>query len=91
LYEFGVIASSMHMAWMRTTAGRFKSDFQYSAKITYNNFPWQDCRSDALVANKVTTNCDLYDPLAMPANLLKAHQALTSLLPSLERLKKGKK
>lgn len=40
LYEFGVIISTMHMAWMRTTPGRLKSDCQYSAKITYNNFPW---------------------------------------------------
>lgn len=56
LYEFGVIASSMHMAWMRTTAGRLKSDFQYSAKITYNNFPWPDCRSDALVAPTKSIN-----------------------------------
>ena len=39
LYEFGVITSSMHMAWMRTTAGRLESRYQYSAKITYNNFP----------------------------------------------------
>ncbi|MDO9281686.1 MAG: class I SAM-dependent DNA methyltransferase, partial [Methylotenera sp.] len=51
LYEFGVITSSMHMAWMRTTAGRLKSDFQYSAKITYNNFPWPECRSDLQIAN----------------------------------------
>ncbi|MDO9281225.1 MAG: hypothetical protein Q7T88_02440, partial [Methylotenera sp.] len=104
-----VITSSMHMAWMRTTAGRLKSDFQYSAKITYNNFPWPECRSDLQIANgdgatttalhnelrayknieaaaqavldarAVHTNAslaDLYDPLTMPANLLKAHQVL---------------
>lgn len=28
------------MAWMRTTTGRMKSDFQYSSLIVYNNFPW---------------------------------------------------
>ena len=42
LFEFGVITSNMHMAWMRTTCGRLKSDYQYSAKITYNNFPWPE-------------------------------------------------
>ena len=42
LFEFGVIISSMYMAWMRTTAGRLKSDYQHSAKITYNNYPWPD-------------------------------------------------
>ena len=109
LYEFGVITNCMHMAWMRTTAGRLKSDFQFSAKITYNNFPWPECRSDLQIANSdsamtaasrdelrayqnietaaqalldaraVQTNAslaDLYDPLTMPANLLKANQVL---------------
>jgi hypothetical protein len=40
LYEFGVLHSSMHMAWMRTTCGRMKSDYQYSNTIVYNNYPW---------------------------------------------------
>ena len=90
LFEFGIITSSMHMAWMRTTAGRLKSDFQYSAKITYNNFPWpalqannhaavEVCAQAVLDTRAVHTNAslaDLYDPLTMPANLLKAHNAL---------------
>ena len=108
LQEFGVITSTMHMAWMRTTAGRLKSDFQYSAKITYNNFPWptlpvrgelvepqqavnastgsaravkniEAAAQAVLDARAVHTNAslaDLYDPLTMPANLLKAHQVL---------------
>jgi hypothetical protein len=40
LYDFGVLTSSVHMAWMRAVAGRLKSDYRYSAKIVYNNFPW---------------------------------------------------
>jgi len=40
LYEFGVLHSEMHMAWVRATAGRLKSDFRYSNEIVYNNFPW---------------------------------------------------
>lgn len=40
MYEFGVLTSAMHNAWMRTVAGRMKSDFQYSNNIVYNNFPW---------------------------------------------------
>ncbi|MBR1870681.1 MAG: hypothetical protein IJ802_02530, partial [Kiritimatiellae bacterium] len=39
LYHFGVLTSSVHMAWMRATAGRLKSDYRYSAQIVYNNFP----------------------------------------------------
>jgi hypothetical protein len=46
LYHFGILSSAMHMAWMRYTAGRMKSDYQYSAGIVYNNFPWPDDPSD---------------------------------------------
>ena len=42
LYHFGVLTSSVHMAWMRAVAGRLKSDYRYSANIVYNNFPWPD-------------------------------------------------
>lgn len=40
LYHFGVLSSNVHNAWMRAVAGRMKSDYQYSAKLVYNNFPW---------------------------------------------------
>ena len=46
LYHFGVLTSSVHMAWMRVVAGRLKSDYRYSANIVYNNFPWPECESD---------------------------------------------
>ena len=45
LYDFGVLQSMMHMAWMRTVCGRMKSDYQYSINIVYNNFPWPDLPS----------------------------------------------
>ena len=40
LYEFGILSSTMHNAWVRYTCGRLKSDFRYSAGIVYNNYPW---------------------------------------------------
>ena len=40
LYEFGILTSNVHMSWMRAICGRLKSDYRYSAKIVYNNFPW---------------------------------------------------
>ena len=40
LADFGVLTSSAHMAFTRATCGRLKSDYRYSAKIVYNNFPW---------------------------------------------------
>ena len=42
LYEFGILSSTMHNAWMRSVGGRLKNDFRYSAAIVYNNFPWPD-------------------------------------------------
>ena len=42
LFEFGVMSSSMHNAWVRVTCGRMKSDIRYSVQIVYNNFPWPD-------------------------------------------------
>ena len=39
-YDFGILTSAMHMAWTRAVCGRLKSDYQYSAGIVYNNFPW---------------------------------------------------
>lgn len=40
LYHFGILASSVHNAWMRAVCGRLKSDYRYSNDIVYNNFPW---------------------------------------------------
>ena len=42
LYEFGIMTSSVHNAWMRAVAGRLKSDYRYSASLVYNNFPWPE-------------------------------------------------
>jgi hypothetical protein len=90
LYEFGVMTSALHMAWMRTVCGRLKSDYRYSNDIVYNNFPWPTAIDkqktaiekaaqavlDARAAHPDSTLADLYDPLAMPATLTKAHQTL---------------
>ena len=45
-YEFGILSSTMHNAWVRYTCGRLKSDFRYSAGIVYNNYPWPQDASD---------------------------------------------
>ena len=42
LYHFGILTSSVHMAWMRAVAGRMKSDYSYSPAVVYNNFPWPE-------------------------------------------------
>jgi hypothetical protein len=126
LFHFGVLNSTMHMAWVRTVSGRLESRYSYAPAV-YNNFPWPDCaltpalseggreqkQRTAIEAaaqgvldaralylpspasrlshappspasgrgvggegNQTTTLADLYDPLTMPPELVKAHQAL---------------
>jgi hypothetical protein len=90
-YHFGVLASVMHNAWMRTVCGRLKSDYRYSVGIVYNNFPWPENPGDKqrqaveIAAQAVldaraqfpdSSLADLYDPLTMPPVLLKAHRVL---------------
>lgn len=89
LYDFGILTSNVHMAWMRTVAGRLKSDYRYSAKIVYNNFPWPTVTEEQkqfiantaqgiLDARALYPDCslaDLYHELTMPVELRKAHQA----------------
>lgn len=88
MYHFGVLSSNVHMAWMRTVAGRLKSDYRYSGSIVYNNFPWPSPTEtqknqiektaqgilDARSLYPDSSLADLYDPLTMPQELRKAHQ-----------------
>ena len=96
LYHFGLLNSVMHMAWVRAVCGRLKSDYRYSKDIVYNNFPWPEATTkqrsiieaaaqrvlDARAAYPTCTLADLYDPLSMPAELVKAHQALDRVVDS---------
>ena len=58
LYHFGVLTSSVHMAWMRVVAGRLKSDYRYSGAIVYNNFPWPEVENVANVQVLPITNAN---------------------------------
>lgn len=87
-YDFGVVISNVHMAWMRTVAGRMKSDYQYSGNVVYNNFPWPTPTEeqkakieetaqailDARALYPDSSLADLYDETTMPPELRKAHQ-----------------
>lgn len=91
LYHFGILTSDMHNTWMKFTCGRLKSDFSYSNTIVYNNFPWPENPTEnqmKLVEEKAqavldvrkefpdSSLADLYDPIAMPPKLVKAHKEL---------------
>jgi hypothetical protein len=121
LLHFGILSSNMHMAWVRTTCGRLKSDYRYSKDIVYNNFPWPDlaqnskpgqsvATADKLQAaiesaaqavldvrakfqsgDQAATLADLYDPLTMPPELLRAHQKLDAAVDKAYEASGGKK
>ncbi|GBU28602.1 methylase [Treponema sp. R8-4-B8] len=90
VYHFGILTSTMHMAWTRYVCGRLKSDYRYSNTIVYNNFPFPaptekqkaeieklaQAVLDARLQFPNASLADLYDPLTMPKELLKAHQKL---------------
>ena len=89
LYHFGIMMSNVHMAWTRAVCGRIKSDYRYSKDVVYNNFPWckptaeqkkkiEETAQAILDARALYPDCslaDLYDEVAMPPELRKAHQA----------------
>ena len=90
VYHFGVLTSTMHMAWMRYVCGRLELRYRYSKDIVYNNFPWpnpteKQTATIGLAAQNIldtrakfsnSSLADLYDPITMPPALQKAHQKL---------------
>lgn len=89
LYHFGILTSNVHMAWMRAVCGRLEMRYRYSKDIVYNNFPWptpteaqkakiEQTAQAILDARALYPDCslaDLYDEVAMPPELRRAHQA----------------
>ncbi|MDD6206565.1 DNA methyltransferase [Succinivibrio sp.] len=89
MFHFGIMTSIVHMAWLRVVAGRLKSDYSYSNTIVYNNFVWPEATEkqkeqisktaqailDARALYPDSSLADLYDPLTMPLELIKAHKA----------------
>ena len=57
LYEFGILTSSVHMAWMRAVCGRLEMRYRYSKDIVYNNFPWpfSEKQTDLFASNDAHT------------------------------------
>ena len=88
LYHFGILTSSIHMAWTRATCGRMKSDYSYSNNIVYNNFVWcsptpRQRRRIEQTAQEILnvragfkgwTYAKLYDEATMPQDLRDAHK-----------------
>ncbi|MDO5307970.1 MAG: methylase [Planctomycetia bacterium] len=89
LYHFGVLTSSVHMAWTRAVCGRLKSDYRYSKDVVYNNFIWPEATAEQRARIEATAQgildaralypesslADLYDVTTMPKELRDAHNA----------------
>ena len=87
LYHFGILTSSIHMAWLRTVGGRLESRYRYSKDVVYNNFVWctpthAQVSAIETAAQKIldvrvqypdATFAELYDEVTMPYDLRQAH------------------
>lgn len=104
MYHFGVLCSTMHNAWMRVVAGRLNSRYSYAPAV-YNNFPWPDSvdpKDEAAIvaAGELvlkarakypsSTLAELYDPTAMPPELMEAHKKLDRAVDSMFAYKGSK-
>ena len=89
LYHFGILTSSVHMAWTRLICGRLEMRYRYSKDIVYNNFPWpfptssqrqiiEQTADDILKIRALYSNrslASLYNEALMPDKLRSAHKA----------------
>lgn len=103
LYHFGIMNSLMHNTWIRATCGRLESRYRYDPSV-YNNFPWPDATEkssasietaaqailDARALYPESSLADLYDPLSMPPELVKAHTVLDKAVDAAYQYKGGK-
>ena len=100
---FGIMSSRIFTAWNRNVSGRLESRLRVSQEITYNNFPWPKVEGDdiakldnaakAVLAARAkfpdSTLAMLYDPIAMPLELVKAHEKLNKIVDGLYGSKTG--
>jgi hypothetical protein len=99
-YHLGILLSEMSNAWVRYVCGRLKSDLRYTKDNVYNNFPWpqnlpkqktigvEKLAQQVLVVRErypKSSLADLYDPLTMPLDLVKAHQDLDKFVDTCYR------
>ena len=100
-YDFAILTSAMHMAWMRTVCGRLEMRYRYSRDLCYNTFPWptvsdtqkqgiESLAEQVLLAREThpeLTLAEMYDPDKMPDDLREAHRALDLAVDALYRKK----
>lgn len=86
-FIFAILASRMHLLWLKIAGGRLKTDFRYSSSLVYNTFPIkinssvkkEELNQSALEIVRIRfmhtdkSIAELYDPDKMPADLKHAH------------------
>jgi hypothetical protein len=68
LYDFAILTSAMHMAWLRQIGGRLESRYRYSIGLVYNTFPWPDAPTPAARAKVEALAQAILDARAAPKN-----------------------
>jgi hypothetical protein len=90
LFLFGVLQSAMFTTWLRAVGGKLESRLRISVESVYNTFPFPDPSDtqrarvteaaqrvlDARQTHPDSSLSNLYDPLATPADLVRAHSHL---------------
>ena len=87
-FIFGIVASTIHLLWVKTIAGRLRTDIRYTSSICYNTFPFPTISEkqkenitksvfriiDEREKHPEKTMAQLYDPDKMPDGLREAHR-----------------
>ena len=93
-FVFAIASSSMFITWQKAIGGRLKSDPNFSNTLVWNTLPLPEIgeplRLQIIEAGKYLLNlrrsfpelslADLYNPLAMKPEILKAHAILDNLV-----------
>lgn len=88
LWNVAIIASRLHMIWVKTVCGQLETRLRYSNTMGWNAFPipalteknmadLTRCAEDILLARErhfPATIAELYDPESMPTDLQAAHE-----------------
>lgn len=95
---FGLLSSSMFVAWVGLVSSRMKSDYQISTTAVYNTFPFPSLSDlskvdrmraaateilEARRGHQGSSLAVLYDPVSMPVDLRRCHDKLDAAVDAL--------
>jgi hypothetical protein len=95
---FGLLSSSMFVAWVGLVSSRLESRYQISTTAVYNTFPFPSLSDPSKVdrmraaateilevrqSHQGSSLADLYDPVSMPVDLRRCHDKLDAAVDDL--------